>query len=335
MKAINVLVSSAGSAPAVAVIKALAIQKHFKINIFAVDMDETSAGFYLENVSTYYTVPSSNDEDFIPKIKQICKSDNISIVIPIIDEELIIFAKAKKEFQDVGVKVLVNEPEVVERCKNKEKAAIFFKSQNITTATTGSALAINNSDFPLDLENEEMSFPIMLKPIYGRGSEGIEKCNTKEDFLFFKNNIKNKEEIIPQEFIEGTEYTVDIVASPEGEILQAIPRERIVIKAGMVYKGRTVKDRALMDTAKNIAKKTGITGPCNIQFIKKGDEFYVIEINPKFAAGLPLTVNAGVNIPLLLIRIQLEENYRPTESELDFKDSFYMMRYWEEKYLQK
>lgn len=90
-----------------------------------------------------------------------------------------------------------------------------------------------------------------------------------------------------------------------------------------------------MSLAKEIAKKFDINGPCNIQFIERNNDFYLIEVNPKFGAGLPLAVEAGVNLPLLLIKMHLGSKtpLDLTPQELDFVDGCYMMRYWEEKYL--
>ena len=140
-------------------------------------------------------------------------------------------------------------------------------------------------------------------------------------------------EFILKEFILGKEFTVDILARPDGVILQVVPRERIMVKGGMIYKGRTMKRKDLIELAKGVAEKFGINGPRNIQFIEKDNKFYLIEVNPKFAAGLPLTVNAVVNIPLLLIKIHL--GIKVSSQELEFKDNFDMLRYLEDIYFSK
>jgi carbamoyl-phosphate synthase large subunit len=147
---------------------------------------------------------------------------------------------------------------------------------------------------------------------------------------FYKTRFKN---FLVQEFIEGQEYTIDIVAGPDGKILQAIPRERMVVKAGMSYKGRTVKDHKLMDYGKWVAGRFRISGPANIQCIANKKDIYLIEVNPKFAAGLPLTVAAGVNVPLILIKLAL--GIKVGREELEFRDNIYMLRFWEEIFVSK
>ncbi len=325
MNKINVLISSAGSTPAISVIKALRKQKDLGVNIVAVDMGKYSAGFQLAD--EHCIVPASSDLNFIPEIKKICGDKNISIVIPIIDEELAIFSAEKKVFNDeLGAKILVNDLEVVAKALNKEKTAEFCKENRITHPETVDLASFNFGQSKFD------SFPLFVKPRFGRGSVGVHVIKELEEINNLPSEVKDGS--IMQEFIEGTEYTVDILATPNGEILQAIPRERIIVKSGQVFKGRTVKDLGLMNLAKEVAKKFGINGPCNIQFIKRDNKFYLIEVNPKFAAGLPLTVEAGVNIPLFLIQMHLGlKAPKDLEQKMDFIDGCYMMRYWEEKYL--
>lgn len=321
MENINVLVTSAGSAPGVSVIKALRKQNELKLRIVAVDMDELSSGFHLTDKC--YTVPGCQSEDFITKVIEICQKEKIDMVIPIIDEELPVFAKSMKLFLSKGLKLLVNEAEVIERGSDKYKTYLFCRENGIRTPPTFLPVEINDAS--------SLEFPLMAKPRRGRGSVSILKIENEEQF---RDTVLPNNDFIVQKFIPGIEFTVDVVASPQNEILQVIPRERIMVKAGVVYKGRTKKDADLMDLAKETAHKFGINGPCNIQFMKSnGGKFYLIEVNPKFSGGLPLTVNAGVNIPLVLIKMHMGMDVRA--GELEFKNNFYMLRYWEEVYIAK
>jgi hypothetical protein len=56
-----------------------------------------------------------------------------------------------------------------------------------------------------------------------------------------------------------------------------------------------------------------------------------VEVNPKFAATLPFTVRAGVNMPLLLLKMCLGEQIRRRID--DFEDGLMMLRYWQEVYI--
>ena len=158
-----------------------------------------------------------------------------------------------------------------------------------------------------------LHFPkIIKKPEVGMGSKGQE---------FMSGFV--------QEFIEGIEYTVDIIATKSG-ILGAIPKLRIATKDGQSVKAKTVKYPKLQSHAMRVAEVFQLNGPSNIQFIERKGEFYMIEVNTKFAASLALTTKAGVNIPWLLIKSELGEEIK--HHELRFKE-ITMLRYWEEVYV--
>lgn len=318
MGKLNVLITSAGSAPAVSVMKALKAQSEIAVKIIAIDMDPLSSGFFLSEKR--YEVPDTNDPGFSPYLLDICRKENIKFIFAIIDEELPVFAGLKDEFQKEGICIIVNDAEVVRVGNDKSRTFQFCLDNGIKIPEL----------VPLPLEREKILYPLIIRPLDGRGSVDVFKINDSKELHFFKDYVKNA---IIQEFIDGDEYTIDIVASPKGEILQAVPRRRLVTKAGMSYKGKTVKDERLIQYGKTVAKKFRVNGPCNVQCILKGDEIYFIELNPKFAAGLPLTVAAGVNIPLLLLKMAMGRKIN--NEELEFKDNFYMLRYWEEIFTEK
>ncbi|MFH0935742.1 MAG: ATP-grasp domain-containing protein [Candidatus Omnitrophota bacterium] len=309
---LNIAVTSAGSAPAVAVIKALRKQRELDLGITAMDMDPDSSGNFLADRGV--VIPASDRADFIDKVIKICKQYRINCLIPIIDEELFVFAKNKGQFKREGIKLIVNDPETVRLAKDKVLTGRFCARENICAPQIFTVSEIKDSDFPL-----------IMKPKDGRGSRDVVKIKNKKELEFFKGYFTN---FIIQEFIEGKEYTIDIVASGEGEILQAIPRQRITVKAGMSYKGKIYKDRRLMEYGRKIAEKFRISGPANIQCIVNKGRIYLIEVNPKFAAGLPLTVAAGVNIPLILVKLAF--GIKVAKKELEFKSNLSMLRFWEE-----
>ena len=88
----------------------------------------------------------------------------------------------------------------------------------------------------------------------------------------------------------------------------------------------------LIEYGKWIAETVRLFPRGNIQCIDDGKDIYLIEVNPKFAATLPFTVRAGVNMPLLLLKMCLgEQIHRRID---DFEDDLVMLRYWQEVYIQ-
>lgn len=312
---LNVAVTSAGSSPAVAVIKALRKQEDITMHITALDMNAASSGMYLAD--SCFTIPPSHKPGFIESVIKLCRKHGIQCLIPIIDEELFVFADNKNFFDRSGIKLIVNNKDTIRLAKNKYLTQKFCIQEGILAP---------KAVIPADIDKaKKLDYPLIMKPQDGRGSADVVRINDKNELSFYKRHFQGS---IIQQFIEGKEYTIDIVASCAGEILQAVPRERIAVKAGMSYKGRTTKDSKLIDYGKAVAKKFRIDGPANIQCIVNKNGIYLIEVNPKFSAGLPLTVASGVNIPLILIKLAF--NLSVEKNEFKFKDGIYMFRFWEE-----
>lgn len=312
---INVLVTCAGSMPGVSVINALRRQNEVPIRVISVDRNPLSAGFYLSDA--HYTLPSNGIPGDTSAVLKICKQENVQIVFPIIDEELLPFAKAKSEFEGHGIRIITNEPEVVRIARDKFETYEFFYSRGVRVPATY---------LPEDLASVKLpAFPLVLKPRDGRGSVGFVKVNNERELSCFANTVPSA---VVQEFISGQEYTIDVLTDFDGRLLSLVPKARLEAKAGMQVKGRTVKDERLLDFARGILALLPLTPRGNIQCIDTGEEIVLIEVNPKFPASLPFTVAAGVNGPLLLVKMHLGEKLEPMLGK--FVAGLVMLRYWQE-----
>ncbi|MEZ5334864.1 MAG: ATP-grasp domain-containing protein [Methanolobus sp.] len=318
----TILLTSAGVATACNVISALRNQKEKDIRIVSVDLNPLAAGLYLSD--SFYTVPRSTDPEFIPVIIDICRKESVDMVLPLHSSETIVFSRNIDKFHDEGITLQLSNPEAIEKCVDKLSFHRFMDKNNFPCPLTYLPGEVDE-----ELISGKIEFPLFLKPRSGSSSKNSFKVDNKKELDFYVNSFP---ESIVQEFVPGIEYTVDILADSNSNLVAAIPRERIEVKDGKAVKCRTVKDEAIISLSTDLIKKIGLSGPANIQIIKSGDKLKVIEINPRFAAGgLPLSTAAGVNIPLLLIKMLLGEKIQMMP---EFKENLYMIRYLTEIFLQ-
>lgn len=311
----NILITSAGAGPAVAVIKALKAQKEIKLKVISVDMDSFAAGLYLSD--NHYLVPFAKEPDFIDRILEICKKEDINIIIPIFDTETIVFANNIECFKSLDIKVLVNEAEVVRICNDKLITYKFCLENQILVPEVYTQEQLNN---------EQVEFPIVLKPRMGVGTKGIRRIENMQELSL---NLPLKDDYLAQKYIEGIEYTIDSISDEKTEVLAVVPRERMVVKDGQTVKGRTTKDERLINYGREITRKFRIKWVgCSQCKITKDSKIFFIEMNPRYGTGVSLSIGAGVNIPLIQIKLALGIGIR--QEELEFLDNFYMIRYWEE-----
>lgn len=315
---VNVLITGMGATTAISVLKGLRKQRELDVRIIGTDINEGNRIAGSSLCDKFYKVPYAVEDTYIPKLLEICEMENVRIIFPIIDIELEIIASAIEKFKDKGIFLWLSESKTVEICNDKYNTFRFFKENGFPTP---------ESWLPDEIENmkDQLPYPVIIKPRNGVSSRDVHKIDSYKELLSVVKKVKRP---LIQECLRGKEYTIDVLCDSNSNALIAVPRERIETKAGISYKGVTIKDQKLINYGSTIAEKLHIKGACNIQCIVDNGASKFFEVNPRLSGTLPLTIAAGVNVPLLLVKMALGEKI--LKDDLDFKEGVYMTRYWEE-----
>ena len=318
MQEINILVTAASRR--VALIRAFwrALRRlGLKGNVITTDLNCLSPGLYFGD--RHYIAPLTTDPGYIPLIKSICAGENVGLLIPTIDDELPIFGRHRHEFEETGVRVAVSGESVCRVCNDKHASYHFFEERGIPFARTW---------LPEKLDRKNLEYPLFLKPRGGRGSVGAFMINNKRELDFFLEYVPNA---VIQEFLKGTEYTIDVLADFDGRVISVVPRERMVVRAGVSDRGRTFRHSGLIELAVGAAEAMELRGPANIQVKLEGGDAVIFEVNPRFSGGIPLTIAAGADFPGWLIEMCLGRG--PTPCIGDFTDGLFMTCFEEALFL--
>lgn len=312
VKTITALVTSAGVASAINVIKALRLSKEFVFKIIAFDLDKLAPGLYLAD-EHYISPPISETKRYLDFLFDICKKHDVHVMFPIYSKEISLIASKKEDFLKAGIHILLPSKKTIDLCNDK------LAMQN--------AAALLQIPTPKNITNPTVNdLPIFSKLLSGSGSSGAQLISDEVLLSYYKQLNENR---IYQEYIKGEEITVDVLCNKSSQALCICPRKRISVKSGQCVKGETIHDQQINNYVRQICTALEYTGVCNMQFIKKDYVLYFIEINPRFSAGgLMLTVHAGANLPLLAVKVMLDIPI--ADSELHHKEHVFMTRYWEE-----
>jgi len=296
---------------AVAAIKALKQDKTIKI--ISADVNKLAPGLFLSHKG--YIIPPFDNRMFYSKLGKIIERENIDVIIPALDTILQEFSKRKKEFENMGTKVLVSEPKTIEITRDKWK----------TYNELEKVIPVPKSF--IKIEDINIDYPLFIKPRSGSGSQWAYKVNSKKELDFFYDWIENP---IIQEYLEGKEYTIDCLADMDGNLLLSIPRERIETKSGISIKGQIIRNEELEKMAKKVAQKLKF---CGLFFFQTKEDKEGVpkltEINARIAGTMCLSSFSGANIHSLAVRLCMGEKIDiPT-----VKNGLYITRYWEEIYL--
>lgn len=300
----NILITAIG--------KRVQLIKHLKKSFRVVGIDASVYNPASNFVDKFYKIPKFDEVGYIDSIINICKKENIKLLIPLYEKEFNLLCNYKSNLAEFGVKLLLSDSNIIDICNNKLNTYNFFKKHKILTPI-------------IYKDNVVQGFPMIVKPIDGMGSYEVYKVKNYKEMIFFKNYVQNS---ILQQFIEGIEYTVDVLCDFEGDIISIVPRQRIEVRAGEVVKSKTVKDKDIIAKTKEIIealnKEGNVIGPITIQCILNEKGIYFIEINCRFGGGVPLTFEAGVNYGYYLS--QMIDNKKQDNIIGKFKEII-MLRY--------
>lgn len=283
--------------------------------IVAVDCSPASAAFHLADAA--WQVPRCSDPEFIPVMLELCRRESIRLIVPTIDTELPMYARAQEEFSALGVAVAVSQPEVIEISADKTNTHAWLVSQGFPTVRQATLAEVLDSP-------GEWQLPLIVKPARGSAGIGVVKVGSPEALKALGGK---PEGMVVQELAPGEEYTTNCYVNRAGKCLCTVPHRRLEVRAGEVSKGVTRKHPGLMDLAKRIAGTLpGAYGAITVQaFLADDDTIRVIEINPRFGGGYPLSHAAGADFPRWLIQEALGQTV-DTECT-DWRDNLAMLRY--------
>lgn len=309
MEKIKIFRSAVGSMPSWGLINEL---QDKGVEVVGLDSNPLSFGFYL--LKKHYVVPNGNQPEFIERLMELIDKERPNALVSGPEEELLTLAKNKKLVESKGTLVLCPDEKYVEICMNKEKLHQSFKELGVSV--------------PKLFENKSsVVFPCVVKPKLGRGSTDVYIAKNNEELNFYIKKVKDP---IIQEFIEGEEYTVDVVADKEGNAFSIVPRLRLATESGISVKGKTVYDKEIIECCRRLAKHLKLFGPSCIQCIRGREGLKFIEINTRFGGGSILSIKADPTIIPNLLKMIRGGIPEPSKG---FKEGLIMLRYHSEVFI--
>ncbi len=250
-------------------------------------------------------VPRIAEQDaYISAIIDICRELDISLIVPTIDTELLLLAERREEIEsETKAKVLISDKKVIEICRNKINTQRYL---------TEEGFLVPRQITEEDLQSGNVAYPVFIKPVSGSSSINAFRADNEKELSAFREIIG---EYLIQEYMEGTEYTVDVFLDFRSKLISVVPRIRIATRSGEIAKGRIVRDPEIIENVSELMRRLKPIGHITVQCMrtKKGIEY--IEINPRFGGGAPMSIMAGAD--------SCEYLYRQLRGEeLDFRDSY-------------
>ena len=337
----NILMTGGGAPGAAGILKCLQQEKSFTITV--ADANPNAVGRFLN--TDFETIPFANDPSFSETVLSICKKKNIHALLPLVTNELIPLSQHRKEFELAGIKLLISPAASLEIANNKSRLYEFLQWRGIAVPDFRVVETVEQFKTAID----ELGYPeksVCFKPSVSNGSRGFRIVSEQMNELDLLFNHKPTStyislveavrilssgifpELLISEYLPGEEYSVDCLAN-HGESILIVPRLRKKMINGISVEGEFIKDETIISYCRQIIKELQLHGNIGIQVKKSGaGQFLILEINPRVQGTISAALGAGVNLPVLAIKLELGLPISPEELIVKWGTKF--SRYWEE-----
>ncbi len=240
-----------------------------EVELFGADASSSESIQFLKK---FFLIPNATDPFFIEELNRIIESENIEVVVPLVDDELV---PLSANLDKIRCKVLMSPPSTIHL--TADKARLYEALHPF---------------LPKKHEAKTAPLPVFVKPKVSRGSRDIHIISDREELITYDEN-----KYLIQELLEGPEVTVDALFDKDGKLVTAVPRVRLEIICGVSTGGKVVNHPEILEKIKKISAILKFTGPVNFQFMNSNEGFKLMEINARSSGGMGITINSGIDIP--------------------------------------
>ncbi len=326
-----------------------------QVKVVAVNMDVNKL---LQHGTDYQeVVPPITDPEYIPRLKEICKELKVDVIIPYITAELGLLAHHKKEFEEIGVKVSVEAETVIAVLNDKEN---FYKRFNQYMPEEYSVVIPEDALFFYEtfrkrgkkvcckisgrcggtgfcvIDNEKVHDITLFNRC------GVNRYITITDLV---NIVGSGHKVIMQEYIEGVDYSVCVLAN-HGKIIAMKGYAGYDMEFGAVVNGEIIDNEKAFEITEKLVASSALDGNLCFDFIlpgitadsdyleKKRTDAKLLECNPRINASIGFCWHAGANLVYLRCKQLIGEltALDIANANSGHKEGLRMQKYYESEY---
>jgi len=209
--------------------------------------------------------------------------------------------KLAEKLTKYGIKIIGTSFESLDLAEDRGSFSTLLKENNIPFPEFGVA---ETADEALALA-DELDFPILVRPSYVLGGQGMKIVINKEDLVEHVVDLLRKipnNKLLLDHYLDGAiEAEADAICDADGNVYIIGIMEHI--EPCGVHSGDSnatlpafnlgdLVMQQIIDHTNTIAKKLNTVGLINIQFAIKDDTVYIIEANPRASRTVPFIAKA-------------------------------------------
>jgi len=259
-----------------------------KIYLIGVDIYPDAVGQVWAD--KFIVAPLTSSDDYRVWLEKTITENQVDLVIPGIEQDVCYFSDHRDIFIGLSVSVVLNDQRLIGL--SRDKWLMYEELVNID-----SKVRINSYlDGDFDNLSRMLGLPFILKPRCGYASKGLVRIYNEVDFISFVKKLGHNLMAQPILGKDDEEYTVAVFGDGLGRACASITFQRRLATDGSTAKALVRQhNNQLNQVIVSLCAHFKPIGPTNLQFRKDGEDWKLLEINPRISSSTSLRTAFGYN----------------------------------------
>ena len=226
-------------------------------------------------VDKFYEAPAATDTaNYMAFLRKVIIREKVDFFLPVSETEIEVLNIQRKELESLGVRLLLNNRNIIDTFLDKLKTVQYLEGLNIRVPRT---MLLSDYD-------GSYGYPVIVKSKKSHGSKKLRKIIDMHDLEYVRK--KSDGSLLIQEYIgsDEEEYTTGVFS--DGNNVSSITFRRKLGFGSMSIEAILVDEPYLHKIAQHIARDMGLIGSINIQSRRVENDFIPFEINPRLSSTL-------------------------------------------------
>ncbi|HHV63395.1 MAG TPA: carbamoyl-phosphate synthase large subunit [Firmicutes bacterium] len=213
-----------------------------------------------------------------------------------------------------GIKILGTSPASINRAEDREEFAELLRKLNLKQPPNGTSRSVEEARRVA----RSIGYPVLVRPSYVLGGRAMEVVYDEESLASYMETAAAASyghPVLIDKFLEAaTEVDVDAISDGQNAVIGGVMEH---IEYAGIHSGDSACSLPPFSLPKEcveeikrqtllLAKELGVVGLINIQFAVKGDDIYILEVNPRASRTIPFVSKAtGVPLAKLAAKVML------------------------------
>jgi carbamoyl-phosphate synthase large subunit len=214
------------------------------------------------------------------------------------------------------IPILGTSPDAIDLAEDRERFQALLKKLNLRQPANGTA----RSNAEAENVAAEIGYPVVIRPSYvlgGRAMEIVHDVEALHRYMTTAVKVSGSNPVLIDSYLsDAIEVDVDAVADGKDVYVAGIMEH---IEEAGIHSGDSACSlppytlsngllKGLNEQTVALARGLNVVGLMNVQFAVKGDDIYVLEVNPRASRTVPFVAKAtGVPIAKIAARVMAGE----------------------------